>query len=478
MLKATNLSIEYNRLLFKNLSFTLGNKEKVGLIGFNGCGKSTLLKIIAGLEQPDSGSVEAVNEKVAYLPQEYDFEEGVLVGEILEELVKNPKTEIYKVNRILNELEFTDVDWYMEASKLSSGQKMKLYLTKLFINKPSILLLDEPTNHLDIYGILWLEKLIKSFNGICIIVSHDRTFLDSVVNTIFEIDEMGLNVFTGNYNDYLQQKADLIQKRRTQFVLQERRREKFERMIENIRKTSPGEAQGRALQAARARMEREVTRNEINLYKEQRIKDLKIKGYTYETKNIIKVRDLIFGYDKPLLVDANFDMFGREKIWFYGANGIGKSTFIKLIVGELKSDRGIIQIGNNLKWTYFSQDQSHLNKEDTVEDFFLTNTDVSYNNSFGVLERFLFPKEMRQTRIGRLSPGQRARLTFAVFSQHEYDFMILDEPTNHLDIKSKEVIEEALREYQGSILLISHDRYFVESIGVDRSITIEDRKIV
>lgn len=180
MIKANNLTIEYNSLLFKDLSFALGNKEKVGIIGLNGCGKTTLLKIIAGIETPDKGNIEVNNEKISYLPQEYNFNGGVLVGELLESLMDNPKSEMFKVSKILNNLEFPDINWYQEASTLSYGQKMKLYLAQLLYKSPTILLLDEPTNHLDIFGILWLEEFIKKFEDICIMVSHDREFLNSI----------------------------------------------------------------------------------------------------------------------------------------------------------------------------------------------------------------------------------------------------------------------------------------------------------
>lgn len=478
MIKATNLKIEYSKLIFQNVTFKLGNKEKVGLVGLNGCGKSTLLKILVGLEPQDEGTVELVNEKIAYLPQEYSFEKDLLIGEVLESLVEN-QHEIYKVNKVLGKLKF-EPDWYQTVDTLSHGQKMKLYLAKLLVQSPTILLLDEPTNHLDIEGILWLEEFIKNFDGICIIISHDRAFLNTVTNKIFEIDEQKLNIFEGNYDDYLEQKHDAIAAQRTQFILQERRRQKFEQMITNIKSGAGGEKQSRALKAARKRMDREVLSNEIDLYKESKISDFNISGQNHKTKLIIKVKDLDFGYGKGshLFEKANFEMYGKEKIWFYGANGIGKSTLVKLIVGELQPTSGTVKIGDNLKYTYFAQDQKHVNYDQTVEEFFLKNTDVSYSGSFGILEKFLFTKDMRNKKIAKLSPGQRARLTFAVFAQKEYDFMILDEPTNHLDIKSKEVIETALREYQGAFLLISHDRYFVESIGVDRAITIENNKIV
>lgn len=480
MLRVNNLSIEFSKQLFNNISFTLGNKEKVGLIGLNGTGKTTLLRLLAGLEVADSGKIEiSKDEHLEYLPQEYSFKDDLMVGEVLEEMITNPKTEIYKVTKVLNKLGLTDIDYYAFVNTLSEGQKMKLYLAKLLINNPTILLLDEPTNHLDITGIRWLEGFIKQFDGICIIISHDRVFLNNVITDVFEIDEQKLNIFKGNYNDYLVQKADSLEKRKTQYFLQEKHREKLINLIEKTHTYAAGEKQSRALSAAKHRLIREVLSKEISEYKEQKISDIEIAGSVHKSKQIIKIRDLDFSYGNNAIVkDANFDMYGKEKIWLVGANGTGKTTLVKLILGKLKPDSGEIKLGDNLKWAYFSQDQSHLDMNATVEDFFLTNTGISYNQSFSVMAKFLFGKEQRTTKIKNLSPGQRARLSFAVFSLKEYDFMILDEPTNHIDIKSKEVIEESLNNYKGSIFVVSHDRYFVKNIGVTRAITLNNNKIV
>lgn len=480
MLRVNNLSIEFSKQLFNNISFTLGNKEKIGLIGLNGTGKTTLLRLLAGLEVADSGKIEiSKDEHLEYLPQEYSFKDDLMVGEVLEEMITNPKTEMYKVTKVLNKLGLTDIDYYAFVNTLSEGQKMKLYLAKLLINNPTILLLDEPTNHLDITGIRWLEGFIKQFDGICIIISHDRLFLNNVITNVFEIDEQKLNIFTGNYDSYLEQKQQLIERRATIFLNQERKREQMDNLLAMARQITDAKKRGKAVGAAKKRMEREVTRNEITNYQEVKMADINIVGTTHTSKQIIKIRNLDFSYGNNAIVkDGNFDMYGKEKVWLVGANGTGKTTLVKLILGKLKPDSGEIKLGDNLKWAYFSQDQSHLDMNATVEDFFLTNTGISYNQSFSIMAKFLFGKEQRTTKIKNLSPGQRARLSFAVFSLKEYDFMILDEPTNHIDIKSKEVIEESLNNYKGSIFVVSHDRYFVKNIGVTRAITLNNNKIV
>lgn len=480
MLKVTNLSKQYLDLLFENVTFLLGKCEKVGLVGLNGCGKSTLLKIIAGFERTDNGQVEIVNETVGYLPQEFSFKKDHLVGEFLENLVDDHTTEMYKVNIILSKLNEESIDHYQQINTLSEGQKMKLKLAELLIKEPTILLLDEPTNHLDIDGILWFEKFIKNIKGVCITISHDRKFLNNTCDKIFEIDDKKLLIFEGNYEDYLLQKVEYINERDKQYSTQEKKRKKVEKLLKRARSIKGGVARGKAVKAAKSRMKREVFKNEVKEYKEQKIKQFKIDGFVYDKKKIIETKDLNFGYtsDNNILRNTTFSIYGKDKVWLYGPNGIGKTTLIKLITGDLQPSKGLISWGENISWTYFSQDQRHLDMEASVEDFFMKNTGIPYENSFGVLEQFLFPKGLRKYKLKTLSPGQRARLSFASFAQKSYDFLILDEPTNHLDILTKEIIEDALLSFEGAILVISHDRYFVSSIGIDRIITFEDKRIV
>ncbi|MDD3647036.1 MAG: ABC-F family ATP-binding cassette domain-containing protein [Candidatus Dojkabacteria bacterium] len=480
MLKLEKVTKQYLDVLFEDISFLLGDSEKVGLVGLNGCGKTTLLRIISGEENADQGKVEVVNEVIGYLQQEFTFPNDQLVGEFLENLVEDPYTEMYKVKIILSKLSFDDADEFQYIHTLSEGQKMKLKLAELLIKEPTILLLDEPTNHLDIEGILWFESFIKEFPGVCIIISHDREFLNNTVNKIFEIDEKSLNIFEGNYDDYLVGKQKFIEDRARQFSFQERKRERLENLINNARRISNGKKRGKAVKAAKKRLEREVVSNEINEYEEKRVKKFGLDGFVHNSKKVVEVEKLTFGYkkDKEILKDTDFSIYGKGKIWFYGRNGIGKTTFINLLRGKLQPSSGNISWGENITWTYFSQDQSHLDMDATVEDYFLKNTGIPYDKSFGALERFLFSKEFRNNKLKVLSPGQRARLSFCIFSQHKYDFLILDEPTNHLDIQTKEIIEDALSEFDGAILLISHDRYFVSSIGISRTITLTERKLL
>lgn len=489
MIKATNLTIKYSNTLFENLSFMLGNKEKVGLIGLNGCGKSTLIKILAGEEKADDGKVELTKEEnIQYLPQEFIIQveginsENLMLGEYLESLVNFEMTQMFRVKKILASLRMSNFDEFQLVKTMSPGQKMKLYLAKLLINEPTILLLDEPTNHLDIDGIIWFEDFVKNFDGIVIMVSHDRSFLNNCINRVFEIDEQKLYVWEGNYDDFLEQKYKFVLERAKLIHLQEKKKEKLEGLLKNSAKIRDGKKRGKAMRAAEKRMDREVTRNQVSEYKESKIGNIQIEGKVYRTKKVLDVANLSFEYknseQKQLISNTNFQVFGSEKIWLLGPNGIGKSTLIKLLVGELEPTEGRIKWGENIKWDYFSQEQTHLPLDYTVERYILEKTDISWNQSFGFMEKFLFDRDQRNQKIAKLSPGQRARLSFIVFAQHNYDCLILDEPTNHLDLKTKEVIEEALKEFKGTIILISHDRHFAESIEPTRILTIENGEVV
>ncbi len=482
MIKGEKLTMEYARPLFTDISFILGNKEKVGLVGLNGTGKTTLLRIISGEETPLAGEIHLVNEKIAYLPQEFDLNiDGIdYLGEYLESLIDDPYSEIWKVNKILGKLEFGEIDEFKHISTLSPGQKMKLYLTKLLLDEPTILLLDEPTNHLDIAGITEFEKFVKHFDGICIIISHDREFMNNTIDHVFEIDEETLKVYKGNYESFLEQKAWDIEDREKQYNLQEQKRKKLETLLANARKISDAKRRGKAVEAAKKRIEREVLRNEISTYEETRLQGLDIKGSVHQGKRILQIENLKFEYNEgfTVLENVNLEIYGSEKIWLLGPNGTGKSTLIKLLVGELKQNSGEIKWGNNLDWVYFAQENDFSNIDDKVQDYFFKMTQASWGSSFGILDKFLFDDELKNQSVKSLSPGQKARLTFAIFVQNQYQCLILDEPTNHLDIQTKEAIEQALREYEGAIILVSHDRYFAEQIEPTRVLTIKDKTLV
>lgn len=482
MLQAQNLSIEYSKVLFKNISFTLGNKEKVGLVGHNGSGKSTLLKIIIGEELPSTGKIISTNEKLGYLPQLIDIDLGKFefIGEFLESLVENIHTDMWMVNKILHKLEFGSFDEFEQVAIQSPGRKMKLYLTQILLAKPTILLLDEPTNHLDIAGIMWFEQFVKSFDGICIIISHDREFLNNTIDTVFEIDDQSLHLYKGNYDDFVAQRKERIDERHKQFKIQEQKRELFERRIEFIKRQSSSAKQGKRLRAMKKRFEREVLSQEVGSLRSNALNKFSLEGSVHKSKQILSIENLCFSYskNKKIFNNCNFEMYGVQKVWLLGENGSGKTTLLKLLLNKLEAQSGTITWGADLKVEYFAQTHEELSIHKSVQEYFFEQTNSSWGQSFGLLSKFKFDNDLRSKRVLDLSPGQKARLRFAIFAQREYNCLILDEPTNHLDIETKEVIEQSLREFKGAIILVSHDRYFAQQLEPDRILTIEDGKLV
>lgn len=481
MIRANGISKTYTEPLFSDLSFTIGKNTKIGLVGLNGCGKTTIFKLLSRQELPDSGGIEvSAEEKIGYLPQEFDFGPHKTITDFFKSFLKDYYAELWKVQVSAGKMGL-DLEAVQEIHKLSEGNKMKLYLTKILYEEPTLLLMDEPTNHLDITGILWCEEFVSSFNGACLIISHDRQFLNNTIERVFEIDKKQLNIFEGNYDDYLIQKQAEIEKQNEQFFRQQKKQAQLEQLIVNSRRITDGKRRGKAVQAAKKRLEREVVQAKVDKYVKEEIKDIDFKGAVHNRKRIINVESLDFSYpgtNTKIFNNTDFAMFGSERIWFYGANGSGKSTFVKLLVGELEAKSGKVELGNNLTWEYFSQNQSHLPLDQTIQEFIYANTSMGLGELYGFLESFLFTRNMLNIRLKALSPGQRARLNFAVFSRKESQLLILDEPTNHLDIQTKEIIQSSLQEYDGAIFLISHDRYFAERVATDRKVTIRGNKIV
>lgn len=467
-------------MLLEDITFTLGNKEKVGLLGQNGCGKSTLLKIIVGEEDYDQGIISLEAEKIAYLPQLFDLPVGT-VNEFSKTIFPL-KEHSHKYEKQLVRLGLDETDWDVPLSNLSSGQQMRVKLAELLVSAPTILILDEPTNHLDIEGIQWIESFVHAFDGIVIMVSHDRSFLDAVCSHIFEIDEKHLHVFPGNYSDYIEQKQAWVLDREKTYKRQEKKREQLTTLLENVRKIKAGKARGKAVKAAKKRMEREVLKHEVNKYSRDVVSGISFEGTTHTGKLMLRVAEVAKHFDtKHVLESVSFEIRGDERVWLYGANGQGKSTLLNIITGHLEQSAGTVTVGESVKWGYFRQNQEHLPFGQTVKQFFQEQTGIGDQALFGVLKTYLFPKEYLDRKIGSLSPGERARLGFAVFAQQKLDLLILDEPTNHLDVWTKEAIESSLRDFKGAILLVSHDRYFVKEVGVHTVYHIENgsvRKLV
>ena len=474
MLRIKNLYHEINgKTLYNNLNLLLGNNEKVALIGRNGCGKTTLFKIIIGEISPDKGDIISVGEKIGYLPQILDLPKEQLVGEFIEELIPE-SWEHYRAYTILNKLDFGEVNEFQLIGTLSEGQKMKLKLCEILLNEPTILLLDEPTNHLDIVGRNHFSNFISSFNGTVIMISHDRSFLNETIDRVVEIENAKAKVYIGDYDDYKVGKEAWKQRNKEEYNLHQKKLAQLDKLLTNVRKIKDGKKRGSAVGAVKKRIEREKRDNEVVKYSEKNIGRMELEGEVHNSKLIVNVEDLYKSYgDNQVLKSVNLEVRGKDRVWLYGANGTGKSTLIKILMKQIKKDSGEITWGTNIRTGYFAQVHDTSINNLKLMDYFMECTRVPYESAFGPLEKFLFRKEEFNKYIGQMSPGEKARLLFAIFTYSEYEFLILDEPTNHLDIPTKELIEKSLQEYKGAILLVSHDKYFVEQVGIEKILELQ-----
>ncbi len=461
--------------LFEELSLTILPEDRIGIVGPNGGGKTTLLKIIAGIEIADQGFVDTEKERIGYLPQEPEFKSY----DTIESYLAAPD---HKMEKVLTQVSLTGLDLETLTTKLSGGQKTKLALAKVLLENPSVLLLDEPTNHLDITALSWLRNFINEFRGAVMIVSHDRSLLNNVATKIIEIDSINqeVNEFVGNYDNYLIEKERLIEKRENAYSLQERKRKHMENWIrhrQDIASAIPNPAMGKQIQMMKRRLKREILDNELNKPIEYNsFKGKPLSGEVPTGKLIIRAQGLrkILS-EKIVLEDISFEVRGSDRVLISGSNGSGKTTLLKLLTNQWSPDSGEITIGPNVNFGYFAQEHEVLDLEKTVIGEFLS-TDrllIGSSNPRSVLGNFLFKNDDVFKKVKELSLGQRVRLVFAKLMYQQNELLILDEPTNHLDIASKENIEQALQEYRGAIIVVSHDMYFIDQIGITSQLFLE-----
>ena len=476
MLSAKNLSSSIlGEPLFEKVSFVLPKGVHIGLVGQNGTGKSTLLKILAGEREPGEGSVHLEQERIGYLPQEPVFAADDTVMSFLHLPAAKSMAAVLKSVGLQEIVPETPVH------QLSGGQKTRLALAQLLAEKPTLLLLDEPTNHLDSEGVEWLETFLMNFTGGVLVVSHDRRLLDNTVTKIFELDPAthSLNEYEGGYTDYLSEREKRIERQEDAFKRQQREKKRLEEWIALKKQEAAiydDPSKGKMIRAKERYLEREILEKEIVRPKDtKKIRGMDLRGETATAKLMCRVSHVSANYDgKNVLSDVSFEVRGKEKVLLSGKNGSGKTTLLKIILGTHQPRSGSVKIGEQVSVGYFAQEHEHLNMSNTVlEEFLETQEHKGEQDARRTLGSFLFSGQDVFKKVSVLSMGERVRLVFAKLTHLQHELLILDEPTNHLDIPSREVIEEALLGFQGAVLAVSHDRYFVEKIGFERELHLE-----
>ena len=491
-------------VLFDNISLQVDERDRIALVGKNGAGKSTLLKILVGEEEPTSGEINKKRDlSLSYLAQDSRFESSNTIYDemlhVFDDLRKTEKTlrqmelemgektgadldklmqdydrlsEEFRqaggftyeadIRAILNGFKFDESMWQMKIEELSGGQNTRLALAKMLLEKPNLLVLDEPTNHLDIETIAWLENYLVNYSGALLIVSHDRYFLDKVATITLDLTKHSLDRYVGNYSSFVEQKEQKLLTEAKNYEKQQKEIAALEDFVNRnlVRASTTKRAQSRRKQLEK--MERLDKPEAGTKSAHMTFHSDKASGNV-----VLTVEEAAVGYDDQTLSEPiNLDIRKMNAVAIVGPNGIGKSTLIKSIVGQIPFIKGEARFGANVEVGYYDQTQSKLTPHNSVldelwNDFKLT-PEVEVRNRLGA---FLFSGDDVKKTVGMLSGGERARLLLAKLSMENNNFLILDEPTNHLDIDSKEVLENALIDFDGTLLFVSHDRYFINRVA-------------
>ena len=519
-LSCSNISMSFGTdKILEDLSFNILQDDRVGLVGVNGAGKSTLFKILAGKLQPDQGEVyTAKGSRIGYLEQNSFLEsDKTLWDELIscyseiidmEKHIRQLEKEISiekdsqklisimkeydallvrfqnsggyeynsRVKGVLYGLGFDENDFSRKVSTLSGGQKTRLALGKLLLEEPDILLLDEPTNHLDMMALEWLEDFLKGYKKAILVISHDRYFLDTVTSRTIEIENCHCKVYNGNYTSYVEQKMRDREIQQKHYELQQKEIARMEAFIEQQKRWN----RERNIIAAQSR-QKAIDRME-KLKKPDNLPGkikIKFQSGVPSSNDVLSVENLTMEYPgNPLFSNISFNLRKNEKAFILGPNGCGKSTLLKLLVGRLNPVSGSIEYGHNIRVAYYDQEFSELDENNTIiEEVWSSNEKLTQTQIRNVLASFLFRGEDVFKRISVLSGGEKSRVSLAKLILSDANFLILDEPTNNLDINSREVLEEALKEFDGTILAVSHDRYFVNKLAT-RILEFNDSSLV
>lgn len=508
ILNASNISKSYvEETLFDNIKVTLNSGDTVGLVGRNGEGKTTLLRLLAGLEKPSEGIISwKKNVRIGYLNQIPDYENDTSVYKCLKsvfqelnaiseqlETIENKMAEdiesittlmsrygelqtyyeenggyeidakIRKVTYGLNIDHLLDTEW----GNLSGGERTKVGLAQMLIKSTDLLLLDEPTNHLDIKSIEWLANYIENFDGATVIVSHDRYFLDETVDQIIEIDQKMLHIYNGNYSNFVEEREKRLL---VEFEAYKTQQKKIKKMKESIKQLRTWASQAKPPNAAMYRRAKSMEKalNRIERLEKPTLDSKKMNMKLEEGKRVsnrvIEMENVAKGYDYLLFENVNMLVRRGEHVAIIGDNGTGKSTLLKIILGLTSVDAGAIKTANNLKIGYLSQHEFESDNDDTLLNTIRGKVNVTEGEARHILANFMFYGKDVFKKVKDLSGGEKIRLRWAQIVNTDYNLLVLDEPTNHLDIDAKETIEDALLDFEGSIITVSHDRYFLNKL--------------
>jgi ATP-binding cassette subfamily F protein 3 len=521
VLTAAHLSQSFGPYdVFSGISAEIPHGGKVGLVGPNGVGKTTLLRILAGLDRPKSGGVYlAQGTRLGYLHQEAVqtfagqdntlYEEMLTVfaelqvketqlrklearmasGETSEALLEKYSAvqEAYefeggyeyenRIEQVLTGLDFEKEDYKMSLNHLSGGQKTRALLARLLLEEPDLLILDEPTNHLDVQAVEWLEKALQQWPGALLIVSHDRYFLDKVVNTIWEMSQTHIEIYRGNYSAYAQQRQERWARREKEF---EAKKEHLDKEMAFIykhigsgrgRHMAKGKlrrisdelgTEGKAISVARAKTKLKALRRPAGEWAQMRVK---LSAAPRSGKIVLSTHKLQVGYDTPLFKTDGIKLYRGECAALIGPNGAGKTTFLRTILGQLEPLAGSVRLGASLEVGYFAQAHNTLDPEKTIIEELCSHHLMSQAEARNYLAQYLFRQDDVFKPVKALSGGERGRLALAILALKGANFLLLDEPTNHLDIPAQEVLQAGLERFEGTILLVSHDRYLIDRLA-------------